>query len=232
MKKGSKMSEESKQKISKAKMGNKVNLGRKWTEEQKQRMSKAHIGIKHTEESKLAISKAHKKNKKLVGIKQSEETIEKRRKALSGRKRPKDVVERIKETCNSPEYKQRMSERFRGENNPAWRGGVSFEPYCHLFNDDLKERVREFFGRECVYCGMSENENGMKLAVHHVNYDKQACCSDGPPEFVATCLGCNAKANYDREEWEELFGYIIQYVYNGKCYYTKEEMNCLKKEEC
>jgi hypothetical protein len=31
------------------------------------------------------------------------------------------------------------------ENNANWQGGISFEPYCILFNNEFKERVREFW---------------------------------------------------------------------------------------
>ena len=54
---GLKMSDESKIKISKAKIGNKVWLGKKHTEKSKRKMSEAQKGRKHTEETKLKISK-------------------------------------------------------------------------------------------------------------------------------------------------------------------------------
>lgn len=80
----------------------------------------------------------------------------------------------------SEESRKRMSISKKGmyslEKHPRWKGGVSFEPYCTKFNDHLKERVREFFGRVCLLCGKHENENMEKLSVHHVYAEKKACC--------------------------------------------------------
>ena len=38
--------------------------------------------------------------------------------------------------------------------------------------------------------------------VHHWNYDKQETDSF---YFVYTCRKCNAKLNYNREQWEKYF---------------------------
>lgn len=117
------------------------------------------------------------------------------------------------------------------ENNPNWKGGVSSEPYCILFNKEFKERVREFFGRQCFECNKTEKENGRKLDVHHINYDKMVCCNDVIPLFAALCHGCNGKANGNRKYWEEHFTQKIMKEFNGKCFYTKEEMNEIKNDK-
>ena len=33
--------------------------------------------------------------------------------------------------------------KVRASNNGRWRGGLSFGKYCHKFNDELKEEIRE-----------------------------------------------------------------------------------------
>ena len=116
----------------------------------------------------------------------------------------------------------RMKHHVR-ENSPSWKGGISFGKYCYKFNNKFKERVRKFFRRKCIECGKTEKENGRKLDVHHVNYDKMVCCNDVRPLFAAVCRSCNAKANKDREFWENHYTEIIKTKYNGKCYFTKEE---------
>jgi hypothetical protein len=126
--------------------------------------------------------------------------------------------------CSRSCHGKWKSENIVGERSPSWRGGLSFEPYCPKFNKDFKERVRVFFGRKCVECGTTEEENGRKLDVHHVNYDKKTCCNDKPPLFVATCRHHNIKANHDREYWEKHYTEIIMTKYHGKCYFTKTEM--------
>lgn len=91
-----------------------------------------------------------------------------------------------------------------GENNPAWKGGISFGRYCPKFNDAFKEQIREKFGRVCFLCPTTEEENDEKLSVHHVRYNKDSLCDDSEQVFVPLCRSCHAKTNYNREYWEDL----------------------------
>lgn len=174
-------------------------------------------GRHHTEEAKKKISEAH------TGMSPSEETKHKLSLSLRGANNPRYGCHLTEET------KKKISEarmgKYKGEMNPNWRGGVSFEPYCIKFNKEFKERVREFFGRRCVECNKFEDENGDKLSVHHINYDKMVCCNDTTPLFVALCRSCHSKTQVNRDHWYEYFDNLINTKYNGKCFYTKEEMN-------
>ena len=91
-----------------------------------------------------------------------------------------------------------------GENAHNWNGGTSFEPYCHKFNETFKESIRDKFGRVCFLCPITEEENGQKLSVHHVNYDKNCLCDDSDCEFVPLCIRCHAKTNSTRGYWENI----------------------------
>jgi len=42
----------------------------------------------------------------------------------------------------NPMKRPEIKAMFTGENHPNWKGGVSFDPYCHKFNNQLKERIR------------------------------------------------------------------------------------------
>jgi hypothetical protein len=123
---------------------------------------------------------------------------------------------------HSCETSIKMSNDRRGERNHQWRGGSSFEPYCVLFNDEFRERVRIYFGYICVECGTPQN--GRNHTVHHVNYDKETCCNKKIPLFVCLCNSCNGKANKNRPYWEQHFTEMINNYYGGKCYLSKEEM--------
>lgn len=109
-----------------------------------------------------------------------------------------------------------------GENHPNWQGGISNLPYCEKFDDDLKERVREFFNGCCYVCGVGQSELGYKLDVHHVNYNKMVCCNDVKPLFVPLCRSCHMKTNFDREYWEEFFTVSLEYLTDGECFIKKE----------
>lgn len=79
-----------------------------------------------------------------------------------------------------------------GKNSPVWKDGASFLPYCHLFNNNLKERVRNRWGRICVLTDLMRSTLGpdaglgdfegheifsrRRLSVHHIYGNKMAGC--------------------------------------------------------
>lgn len=81
-----------------------------------------------------------------------------------------------------------------------WKGYVSLEPYCYLFNFSLKEKVRNRDNRACVLCGKSEIHNGERLSVHHVDGNKMQGC-DSPWHLVALCRSCNATKDTIKKEF-------------------------------
>lgn len=105
-----------------------------------------------------------------------------------------------------------VSNAIKGENNPNWRGGTSFEPYCEKFNELLKENIRERDNHQCQYpeCLCTQLESlviyGCKLNVHHIHYDKENCY----PDLITLCRTCNTKANGNREYWEQLYMDILK----------------------
>lgn len=167
-------------------------------------------------------------------------------KVISGKKNPR-YVDKVSIKCDNcgKEIKRYPREVFkknfcdqkclgeyrRGKNNPFWNGGSSFFPYCEKFNDEFRSRVRAFFGYKCVECGMPEEENGRKLSVHHVHYDKSSCCSDAPHQFVTLCQKCHARTNTNKEYWKRVFEELLEEKYGGKSYFTREEMELLKPDE-
>lgn len=116
-----------------------------------------------------------------------------------------------------------------GENNTNWKGGISFEPYCPKFNEDLKRRIRAFFDNRCVLCGKSSEENnGKNMGCHHVSYDKMICCNGNPVRFSALCISCHGRTNNDRPRWEAMLHRIIDEIYGGRSYYTKDEWTAIQ----
>lgn len=108
-----------------------------------------------------------------------------------------------------------------------WYGNVKHldyipPQYCEKWTPEFKERVRAFFGYKCVKCG--EKQNGKKLDVHHVYYNKKACCDNTPRVLVALCHACHSKTTSgDRSYWSKYFQGIIDFKYGGRCWMTKEE---------
>lgn len=207
-------------------------------------------GRHHSEETREKISQ------KLTGRKYGPMSIETREKIAitkRGEKNPNwgrrySSDERAKLSAhfvgeNNPNFGKTASEETRrkqsiarkgkrcGEESSNWRGGISFEPYCPKFNNDLRRRIRAFFEYRCVACGKHTKENitsngdSWQLSCHHVEYNKSACCDGKPVRFAALCIKCHNRTNHSRERWEVMIHRIIDEIYDGKSYFTKEEMS-------
>lgn len=87
-----------------------------------------------------------------------------------------------------------------GVNNYMWKNGASFNPYCEKFNNKRREIVREFYGRICFICGKTEEENGRRLPVHHVDADKEQGCNGKSWELVPLCTSCHGKMHGKKNE--------------------------------
>jgi hypothetical protein len=155
--------------------------------ETRKRMSDAQKGNKLSEETKKRIGDANRNP--------SKETLDRMCSASKGRSNG----------AKNPMY------GMTGERSPAWKGGLSFEPYCEKFNEAFKEYIREKFERICFMCPTTEEENRRKLSVHHVSYDKECMCNGVECEFVPLCSVCHAKVNFGRDLWERLIINTLRY---------------------
>jgi hypothetical protein len=203
--------------------------------------SEHYVGENHWMTGKPSLLKGCKKDPAIgakisaakKGVPKSKEHREKLAAALIGKTLSKStkikISNALKGRIRSPDHCKHISEvktgvsrsDMIGGNNPNWKGGTSFEPYCPKFNREFKERVRAFFGYRCAECGMPQN--GKSLDVHHVNFDKDTCCNDSIPTFIPLCQSCHGKTQKNRLYWERHFTELITSKYDGKCYLTKEE---------
>lgn len=200
------------------------HIGMHHTIESRSKISKNHIdfsgknhpmyGKHHTEKSRMNMSRPHPnatgKNHRLYGTHLTNEQ--------------KSVISMANRGRHpSEETLKKLSAATKGENNPRWKGGISFEPYCPKFNAGLKQRIREFFENRCVMCG-EKNVNGRALCCHHVTYNKEMCCDGKPVRFAALCIRCHNKTSAgDRQRWENMLHRAIDEIWDGKSYFTKEE---------
>ena len=207
---GLKRSSETRAKMSIAQRGeNNPQFGKTLTTETRIKMSLAKIGKKKSDKTRAAMSKAQK------GHPVSDAQRKHHAEIMRGRKA-------------SMETRIKMSDARRGDKCYLWKGGISFEPYCPKFNNDLKRRIRTFFEYRCIVCGKSTEENKRELSCHHVEYNKQACCDGKPIHFATMCTRCHSRTNHHRAQWEDIMHRIIDEIYNGRSYYTKEEFAALK----
>ena len=157
---------------SEASIGKKSHLGFRASDESKERMRISHIGQKSWNKDKTGVYDNNTLEKmKISHLGQVGYWL--------GKDRP--------EMC--------------GDKNPAWNGGTSYLPYCKKWTEELREEIRERDSRICQNCEKTELDNGQRLSVHHIHYDKENCY----PDLIALCRICNLKANGNREYWEKLY---------------------------
>jgi hypothetical protein len=232
-------SEETKQKMRDSKKGkNHPQYGTHRSEETKQKISKANKGHIHSKETREKISKANKSiprtkewcEKLSCSIKKywnDPESKKKHRAAMRKRFEKNEEREKYKlaaiKNQQDPVYRSRVSE---AKGFGFWYGAVHYyndQMYCEKFNADLKERVRAYRGHICFECGTPQN--GKRLHVHHVHYDKKTCCNGSPHDLIPLCASCHVKTNTNRKYWEDHFTKMIYQIdLDGKCFFTKEEM--------
>jgi len=98
------------------------------------------------------------------------------------------------------------TEWAKGENSPNWKGGISQGKYCTLFNEPLKEVVRNYFNNRCFECNKSKEENNRALDIHHINYQKQCGCDNSRfCIYIPLCRSCHMKTNGNRYYWYTKF---------------------------
>lgn len=173
-------SEEHRKKISIAKMGHpSPNKGKHPTEETSKKLSESQLGRKSPMEGK--------KHTNMAKLKMSMY-----RKGKPSHQKNKTL---------SLETRLKMSISRMGKNNPQWRGGASYLPYCSAFNCQVKEEIRNKFGRACFMCGLSEVDNKKKLHVHHIDYNKMQGCGKRSWNLVPLCNSCHTRTSHARWHW-------------------------------
>jgi hypothetical protein len=95
---------------------------------------------------------------------------------------------------------------YKGNNNPAWIDGSSYENYPQEWTESLRESIRKRDNYECQNCNMTEEEHiivyGQVLHVHHIDYNKKNCSKNN---LITLCHQCNLRANRNRNYWKEFY---------------------------
>jgi len=164
--------------------------------------------------AKIRVSKIGENNPNFCGL--SEEHKAKISVAMTGKPRSEKCKAKISASYiperkakysahmtgeNNPMSRPEVRDKISGENNPNWQNGASFKPYCHLFNDRLKESIRNRDNRVCVLCGKGEIQNGQRLSVHHIDSDKAQGCQGKKWYLCALCRSCNSRPDTVEKEF-------------------------------
>ena len=72
---------------------------------------------------------------------------------------------------NNQDRKDKISKAFKGERHPNWQGGISHLSNSSYRGRDWKQIAEKARKRDkycCLRCGMTQEDNGRKLDVHHI----------------------------------------------------------------
>jgi hypothetical protein len=134
-----------------------------------------------------------------------------------GRTHSNDLKKRFREErrgvrfYNEEQFKRQNENTPKGCNHPMWKGGISYLPYDSRFTRRFKTEIKKRDGNVCVECNCAG-----RLAVHHIDYNKQ---NTVPENCITLCLKCHGKTNvldrdsmtaYFQEKYKEkLHPYVI-----------------------
>lgn len=169
-------------------------------------------GKKHSLKTRLKIGEANRKRGSL-----SLKTRQKISKSLEGKNtwsKGKYLSEKTKRKISTNNGKYWLGSK--PEDNPAWLGGKSFEPYDPRFNKKLKLRIRERDNFTCQECGYTEEQLEYILRIHHIDYDKK---NNQEENLISLCRNCHAQTNFSREDWIKYFWSYNQFKKYGRIIY-------------
>ena len=160
------------------------------SEETRQKMRNSHLGKHLSEEHKRKLSAASKDR---TYTKERNEKLSNSKKGITFTKE-----HRIKLSC----AKQCISPN-------DWDGFAKEQKYCSKFNNQLKEQIRNKYNRKCFLCDKSEENNGQRLSVHHVDLNKDQGCNGYDWKLVPLCQSCHSRCHNDL--WQNRIEYLINY---------------------
>jgi len=147
-----------------------------------------------------------------LGRKLSQEHIDKSSKSRRGKHHSISDENRrkmIKAHCSKKACKK-ISEKLKGllvgEQNPAWRGGKSFEPYPLTWRKELRKQIRIRDNCKCQLCGVPQLECERQLHIHHIDYNKENL---NLSNLISLCNSCHCKTNFNRDYWSQYFKNMI-----------------------
>ena len=106
--------------------------------------------------------------------------------------------EKICATCGEPFLPKASPQVYCDDCTPG--------KYCFKFDENCREDNRKKYNRECFFCGLPEEENGRRLAVHHADYNKNQGCGETPDwklvPLCDICHGITGGGIENRKLWE------------------------------
>lgn len=101
----------------------------------------------------------------------------------------------------SDETRRKISAAAQGISYDEWESFADGQEYCPKFNEECRESNRDKYDRQCFLCDLLEKDNitstGLqkRLAVHHVDLNKNQGCEGHRWKLVPLCIHCHGKSH-------------------------------------
>jgi hypothetical protein len=216
------------------------NFGKPMTEDAKQKLREKATGRTHTEETKGEMSKTrkgvpkseemkHKLSITRTGTNHTEETKDKISETKTGSCYSEEACARMSiahiglvdgennpmfGTTRSDETRRRQSATNQGITYDEWEEFAKESPYCPKFNERCRESNRDKYGRRCFLSGTTEDENGQKLSVHHVDMNKAQGCDGHSWKLVPLTVKFHSISHTPL--WTARIQYLLNHVWRPK----------------
>ena len=118
-----------------------------------------------------------------------------------------------------PVEREKLSAAVQGIPYDEWEGFATDSPYCPKFNEACRESNREKYDRRCFLSGTTEDDNGQKLSVHHVDMNKNQGCDGHVWKLVPLCKKLHSTAH--TPTWTARIVYLLEHVWNQSDIFTK-----------
>lgn len=105
----------------------------------------------------------------------------------------KQAKEKLSKFWNDPMWRERRADAMRGDKNPNWKNGISFEEYGKEFTRELREFIRATQCYCCKECNIHQDSLPRRLDVHHTDKNKK---NNHVNNLEALCRSCHQQKHH------------------------------------
>lgn len=119
---------------------------------------------------------------------------------------------RMTQRFEDPVEREKTSAASQGIPYDEWEGFAMNSPYCPKFDEACRESNREKYDRRCFLSDITEEKNGKKLSVHHIDMNKQQGCDGYAWKLVPLSVKWHNRVHTSL--WMARIQYLLTYVWN------------------
>lgn len=158
-----------------------------------------------TDEHREKMSQVHRGKKKNYPSASNDPVVAAKITAAWTPEKREEKRQQMIEMAKDPNWRKNCGRS--GEENARWKDGASETVYAPGFTRYLKLKIRERDWFTCQLCGITEDELGHALSVHHIDYSKD---NHHPDNLASTCVACNSRVNTNQEIWFAYFTVLAE----------------------